>query len=141
MLKYSHREGDTEAILIQAFNDAKDVPSLFSMIVVYTTTVYREVTPATLRKVIRQVRPEWEEEMLSIAAREWKAEGIAEGMAKGIVQGKTEGKADILLRQLRRKFHDLPSDVIERMQTATIDQLDDWSDRILDAKTLDEVFE
>ena len=136
-LKYSHREGDTEAILIQAFSDAKDVPSLFSMIVVYTTTVYREVTPATLRKVIRQVRPEWEEEMLSIAAREWKAEGLAEGMAKG----RAEGRADILLRQLGRKFRDVPNTVVSRVRAASIDQLDDWSDRILDAKTLDEVFE
>ena len=128
VLKYSHRDEDTETVLIQAFNDAKDVQTLFRMIVVYTTTVYREVTPDTLRKVIRQVRPEWEEEMLSIAAREWKAEG------------KAEGKADTLLRLLRRRFGVVPPGVEARIRSADIDQLDEWSDLFVDAKALSDIF-
>jgi len=127
-LKYSHREGDPETVLLQAFSDARDLPTLFSMIVVYTTTVYREVTPSALRTIIRQIRPEWEEHMLSIAAREWLAEGRA------------EGRAEMLLRQFRRKFREVPAEVVERIKGAGIEQLDHWSDRILDAQAIDDVF-
>jgi len=131
-LKYSHREGDTEAVLVQAFTDARDFPSLFRMLVIYATTVYASVNPILLRRAIHKVRPEWEDEMLSIAAREWMAEGAAIGRA--------EGKADTLLRLLRRRFKSLPADVEERVRTAGTGPLDDWTDRILEAQTLDDVF-
>ncbi|CAK0768172.1 hypothetical protein WCLP8_410013 [uncultured Gammaproteobacteria bacterium] len=72
-LRYSHRDGDTEALLVQTFTDARDLPSLFSMLVVYATTVYAGVNPALLRRAIHKVKPEWEDEMLSIAAKEWMA--------------------------------------------------------------------
>lgn len=135
-LKYSHREGDSETVLIQAFTDAQDLPTLFSMLVVYTTTVYRDVTPSSLRRVIRQVKPEWEDEMLSIAAKEWMAEGEAKGEAKG----EARGRAAMLLRQFHRKFGDVPVKVADRVRTAGVDQLDDWSERFVDAESLDEVF-
>ena len=132
VLKYSHRDGDTETVLVQAFNDARDHPSLFSMLTVYVTTVYDEVTPALLRRAIRKVNPEWEDTMLSIAAKEWMAEGRAEGEAKG--------KADMLLRQLRRRFTPLPASLEERVRAADSDQLDEWSERILEARALIDVF-
>ncbi len=135
-LKYAHRQSDPETVLVQVFADAKDLPPLFRMLVVYTTAVYRDVSPATLRKVIRRVRPEWEEEMLSIAAREW----MAEGQAKGHAEGRAEGRAEMLLRQCRRKFGEVPDTVDERVRAASIDQLDEWGERVLDAGSLDEVF-
>ena len=95
-LKYSHRDGDTESVLIQAFTDAREFPSLFSMLVVYATTVYPDVNPPLLRSVIRKVRPEWEEQMLSIAAKEWMAEGRAEGKAEGMAEGLAESLLEIL---------------------------------------------
>lgn len=55
-------------------------------------------------------------------------------------QGRAEGKSEMLQRQLRRRLGALPSDVEARLQAATGDQLDSRSDRILDARTLDEVF-
>ncbi len=135
-LKYSHKDGDTEAVLVQAFNDARDSPSLFKMLVVYATTVYPSVNPVLLRRAIHKVKPEWEDEMLSIAAKEW----MAEGAIKGRAEGEAKGKADTLLRLLLRRFKTLPPDVEDRVRVATIDQLDEWSDRILDAQTLDDVF-
>ena len=81
-LKYSHQDGDAEAVLVQAFTDARDIPSLFKMLVVYATTVHASVNPILLRRAIHKVRPEWEDEMLSIAAKEWMAEGAAKGRAE-----------------------------------------------------------
>jgi len=127
-LKYSHQDGDAEAVLVQAFTDARDAPSLFKMLVVYATTVYASVNPVLLRRAIHKVRPEWEDEMLSIAAKEWMAEGAAKGRA--------EGKAEMLLRQLRRRFHTVPSELETRVRKADDAQLDEWSDRFVDAKTL-----
>ena len=135
-LKYSHQDGDAEAILVQAFTDARDVPSLFKMLVVYATTVYASVNPVLLRRAIHRVRPEWEEEMLSIAAKEW----MAEGMVKGEAKGRAEGKADTLLRQLRRRFKTLPSGIEDRVRGADSDRLDEWLDHFVDAQTLEDVF-
>ena len=131
-LKYSHQDGDTEAVLVQAFTDARDAPSLFKMLVVYATTVYSSVNPVLLRRAIHKVRPEWEDEMLSIAAKEW--------MAEGAIKGKAEGKAETLRRLLRHRFHTLPPEVEARILNADGAQLDEWLDRILDAKVLTDVF-
>ena len=135
-LKYSHQDGDTEAVLVQAFTDARDIPSLFKMLVVYATTVYASVNPVLLRRAIHKVRPEWEDEMLSIAAKEWKAEGKAEGRA----EGEAKAKADTLIRQLCRRHNALPPDIESRIRAADIDQLDEWLDRFVDARTLEDVF-
>ena len=131
-LKYSHKDGDAEAVLVQAFTDARDAPSLFKMLVVYATTVYASVNPESLRRAIHKVRPEWEDEMLSIAAKEWMAEGKA--------AGKAEGKADTLLRLIERRIKAVPSDIEHRVRAADVGMLDEWLDRILDAKSLDDVF-
>ena len=126
---------------MQVLTDAQDQPILFRMLVVYVTTVYSDVDPALLSRVVRTVKPEWEDEMLSIAARQWMAEGAAKGEAKGRAEGKAEGKADMLLRQLRRRFSVLDSAVEARVRAADSDRLDQWSERILDARTLSEVFD
>ena len=135
-LKYSHREGDTETLLVRAFTDARELPALFRMLVSYVTTVYAGMSRELLQKAVRRVRPEWEEEMLSIAAREW----MAEGAAKGRIEGRAQGKADTLLRLLRKRFRTVPDDLEQRIRTADSDHLDDWAERILDARTLAEVF-
>ena len=135
-LKYSHQDGDAEALLVQAFTDARDAPSLFKMLVVYATTVYSSVNPVLLRRAIHKVRPEWEDEMLSIAAKEW----MAEGAAKGRAEGKAEGKAEMLLRQIRRRYKALPSGIEDRVRAAGSDQLDEWSERLIDGKSLADIF-
>jgi hypothetical protein len=77
---------------------------------------------------------------MSIAAEEWKAEGIQIGQAMGKAEGKAEGKADLLLRQLRRRFDPLPETVMAKVRNASEDQLNEWAENILDAPTLDMVF-
>lgn len=41
---------------------------------------------------------------------------------------------------LTRRFGELPELVKKRLQQATQDQLEQWSDRLLEASTLDAVF-
>jgi hypothetical protein len=54
---------------------------------------------------------------------------------------RAEGAARTLVRLLTRRFGAVPDGVRDRIDTASLEQLDLWSDRVLDAETLDEVFE
>jgi hypothetical protein len=53
-----------------------------------------------------------------------------------------EGKVRVLRRQLSKRFglDILPSHIEARLQNATEAELDIYAERILEAKTLDEVF-
>jgi len=63
---------------------------------------------------------------------------------KGRTEGRTEAavgtRQQTLLRQLRRRFGDVPAGVVNTVQaTSDVDQLDDWLDRLVTADTLDEL--
>ena len=62
---------------------------------------------------------------------------FAEGEAKGKVEGKAEGKADDLKRLLRRRFNVLPAWAAQRIDAASITQLDAWLDGIFDAPSVE----
>jgi hypothetical protein len=64
----------------------------------------------------------------------------AEGEAKGLAEGVGKGAARTLVRQLTRKFTTVPDELRARIDTASLEQLDIWTERVLDATTLDEVF-
>jgi len=55
-------------------------------------------------------------------------------------EGKAEANASTLLRQITKRFGDPDASVVERVQKATRATLDRWLDRILDARSLDELF-
>jgi hypothetical protein len=52
--------------------------------------------------------------------------------------GRAEGRAALLQRQLTRRFGSLPAEAVERLSTATIDELDAIGERLLSAATLEE---
>ncbi|MBF0097214.1 MAG: DUF4351 domain-containing protein [Magnetococcales bacterium] len=45
-----------------------------------------------------------------------------------------------MLRLLQRRFGQLPDTISAKVMEAKLESLDVWSDRILDANTLDDVF-
>ncbi|MFT3804507.1 MAG: hypothetical protein QM766_25250 [Burkholderiaceae bacterium] len=51
-----------------------------------------------------------------------------------------EAGVAFLCRQLERRFGPLDSSVIERLQEASVSELERWVDNFVDARTLDEVF-
>ena len=73
-------------------------------------------------------------------ADEIKEEGRQEGRKKGIEEGLRQGEASILERQLHRRFVELPKWVFERLEKATRDELERWSERVLEARRLEDVF-
>ena len=63
-----------------------------------------------------------------------------EGMQQGIEQGRVEGERAVVERQLLRRFGELPRSASERLVGASMADLERWADRVLEAKTLDDVF-
>jgi len=68
-------------------------------------------------------------------------EGRAEGRTEGRAEGRLEGEAQLLERQLRQRFGELPSWALSRLRQARPEQLEAWSLRVLDAPRLERVFE
>jgi hypothetical protein len=62
------------------------------------------------------------------------------GIEKGMQQGLQQGEAALIERQLNRRFGQLSAETLARLQTATLEQLEQWSCNILDAKHLEDVF-
>ncbi|MBM0107116.1 Rpn family recombination-promoting nuclease/putative transposase [Steroidobacter sp. S1-65] len=71
--------------------------------------------------------------MLADRIQEWGEEFKREGLR--------EGEAQLLLRQLRRRFGELPVWVQPRLQQAPSEQLERWGERLLEVDTLDALFE
>jgi len=75
--------------------------------------------------------------MLAERLEEW-AHGYE---AKGMQQGMQQGEGAFLRRLLTRRFGALPNIIETSLAEAGIDQLEIWGDRILDAKSLGDVFD
>jgi len=90
-----------------------------------------ETSEDDLGPVIDKLGPQAKEVIVTTAER-LRAEGRAEG--------ETEGQAKLLIGLLSTKFGSLPAAVSERIHTADSAQLLVWSQRLLSAATLDEIF-
>jgi hypothetical protein len=97
--------------------------------VLYYDLVYASLSEAA-RKSLQAMDPA-KYEFQSDFAKRYLSQGRAEGEAKG--------EARILLKLLALKFGPLSAAIAERVQTASIAELDLWADRVLNATTLDEV--
>ncbi|MBF0173419.1 MAG: DUF4351 domain-containing protein [Magnetococcales bacterium] len=58
----------------------------------------------------------------------------------GMKKGHRNGEAAMLMRQLQRRFGPIPEWVNEKIATADLTSLEEWSLRVLDAQSLNEVF-
>ena len=69
-------------------------------------------------------------------AQQFRQEGIEEGIQKG----RQEEGIRLLRRQLQRRFGELPAWVEVRLTEGTFDDLEQWSERILEATQIEDVF-
>lgn len=56
-------------------------------------------------------------------------------------EGRQTGQADLLLRQLTRRFGPLPTEISHRIQFASTTEIEEWAERILEADSLTAVFQ
>jgi hypothetical protein len=55
-------------------------------------------------------------------------------------EGHSEERRELVLQLLARRFGVLPPEIEERVAKAEMSELQDWAMRLLDARSLDEVF-
>jgi predicted transposase YdaD len=67
-------------------------------------------------------------------------EAIDEGLAKGLTEGRAEGRRSTLAKQMQLRFGPLTPATEARLQAADEATLDRWTERILTAASLDELF-
>ena len=68
--------------------------------------------------------------------------GFAERFTNiGLEKGRRQEAATMLTRFLTKRFGPLDDVTQERVNNASVEQLEAWSDRVLDAEALAEVFE
>ena len=76
---------------------------------------------------------------MTTGQRIW-SEGRAAGRSEGKSEGKTEEARLMLGRLLQRRFDVDAAAAEARLQGATLEQLEAWVDRILDAESIDALF-
>jgi hypothetical protein len=99
------------------------------------------------RNIIRLERRhevEWNSPMFQLCSEEGEKRGEKRGEQRGeqrgLAQGRREGALEVLERQLHRRFGALPPTVRKRLARASADELARWSEAVLDAQTLKQVF-
>nr|VFK38612.1 MAG: protein of unknown function (DUF4351) [Candidatus Kentron sp. TC] len=66
--------------------------------------------------------------------------GMEKGMKQGMALGREEGEAIFFMRLLHHKFGALPLELERRIRGARPEALATWGERVLEARTLEEVF-
>ncbi len=95
--------------------------------------VEREALQALLE---RELGPEAKEAIVT-AGQQLIEQGRQEGRQEGRREGRREGECAVLLRLLRRRFGTaVNADIEQRIATASIEQIDLWTERVLSAATL-----
>jgi hypothetical protein len=59
---------------------------------------------------------------------------------QGMQRGMQKGEYTMLLRQLRCKFHTISKEILQCLQDADEDTLLQWAERLINAKSIEEVF-
>jgi hypothetical protein len=85
-----------------------------------------------VRPMLRETVQEW--------TQQWLEEGRQKGRQEGRQEGRQQGEALLLTRQLQQRFGPLTEADQARIQNADADELLEWGDRLLTARTLPEVF-
>jgi predicted transposase/invertase (TIGR01784 family) len=125
---------------------AADGAAALESVLRYIMEVREDATDWLGDFVAEEVSPEAEEAYMT-AAEKLRQEGMLkglekgriEGLEKGRVEGRVEGQTELVLKLLALKFGPLSVEQAQRVQGASIEQLDRWAERVLDAESIAEV--
>ena len=102
----------------------------------YLSSASDHLSERDLEIAVRAALPDIGGETMTTIAETWMAKGEQQGMQQGKYQ---EGVA-ILRRLMQKKFGGVPKDFETRIEKADSDTLLEWSENVLSAETIDEVF-
>ncbi|MDD2845004.1 MAG: Rpn family recombination-promoting nuclease/putative transposase [Rhodoferax sp.] len=84
---------------------------------------------------------EWAQQHRQEGLEKGMEKGLEKGMEKGLEKGIAKGEARLLQRLLVARFGPLSQQTLSALDAASTAQLEAWTDRFLNARTLAEVFE
>jgi predicted transposase/invertase (TIGR01784 family) len=76
---------------------------------------------------------------LARGRNEGRQEGLKEGLEEGLEEGRRKLR-EVLKRQIAKRFGDIPAAITARIDAASEDELERWSERIVDAGRQEDVF-
>ncbi|UEM02307.1 Rpn family recombination-promoting nuclease/putative transposase [Skermanella rosea] len=135
-LKYVYRQPDPEMLLEAVLSGLREGSPLAQKVLYYMLDMYPRISVDMMRTVNGRVRPDREQDMVSLAAQQW----LDEGRAEGWVGGKAEGKLESIRMTLETRFGPIPAAVENSLRRTPHDQLDQVLRRSLTAESLDAVF-
>lgn len=109
----------------------------------YVVVTTKRVSEEEIKETLQRLAASEEDKMDTVADQleeMFREKGIAIGIERGVERGLKQGQRRVLLRLLGRRFGEVPASIVERVNGADEDTLDTWADRVLTAKTLDDVF-
>jgi len=124
----------------------------------FTEWLRRVLLPSRLPDITIPAMQELQEvdDMLAERVKEWYAEyerkglqagmekglekGLEEGLEKGLEKGRSDEARRILSRLMTQRFNELSPAVEARLEAASLEQLELWVDRILDASSPEDLF-
>jgi predicted transposase YdaD len=80
-------------------------------------------------------------EMITNRFEEWKERQRLAGVAQGVEQGRLDGERALVLRQIQHRFGTVPPTLRLRLQNASQAELEHLADRVLDAASVDDLFQ
>jgi hypothetical protein len=122
------REPDADAIGIAAYLAAGALGTLDTD----RGARYADIITAWLSKAARRAL----EEFMSLHGYEFQSEFAKRYAA----EGRKDGERKILIKQLTLKFGELPDGILQQIRAADDEHLERWAERILVARTIDDVF-
>jgi predicted transposase/invertase (TIGR01784 family) len=137
-LKHARTSEDFIKILLRWMDVVREVARApngmqsLAQVLCYILEVNNHVERRALETLLeREIGPEAKEAVMT-AGQQLREEGREEG--------RREGECRVLLRQLRRRFGDAVDAAVEqRVMAAPLEQIGEWTDRVLSAVTLDEL--
>ncbi|MBO4970423.1 MAG: Rpn family recombination-promoting nuclease/putative transposase [Pseudomonas sp.] len=142
VIRFEHSENVTVLLrLIDLLNEwLDDNPELKRTFVIWIRAVVLRQSKNTL--VLPKVQDLKELKMtLAKSFDAWAQQHEQKGLERGIEKGIEKGEAMLLQRLLARRFGTLSNDVVAKIAAASSRQLELWGDRVLDAPSLDDVFQ
>jgi hypothetical protein len=141
-LKYARTRADFLQILSRWMDVAREVIraphglEALAQVMRYILEVNENVEPEDLQALLeRDLGPEAKDAIMTAGQQL-----IEQGRQQGIQQGIQQGTQGVLLRLLRQRFGDaVNAQVEQRIATASFEQVEAWTGRVLSAATLPEV--
>ena len=122
------------AELERIFVALEDEPELRDDVLYYVMKA-TAVPDEILRQALNAVGSENGEETMDSIVNTVEKRSLAKGMAQGMARG----RAEMLLRLLQKRFEPVPETVQERILGASVEELEAWTDAVLDASSIDGV--